>query len=49
MTKKVKADPLSSDDIRTMLYSVMIKDQRAEYEKNMELDFAIALGEKPVV
>ena len=44
--KRVKADPLSSDDIRTMLYSVMTEDQRAEYERNMELDFAIALGEK---
>ena len=44
--KRVKADPLSSDDIRTMLYSVMTEDQRAEYEKNMEIDFAIALGEK---
>ncbi|MCC7304805.1 MAG: type IV pilus twitching motility protein PilT [Alphaproteobacteria bacterium] len=44
--KRVKADALSSDDIRTMLYSVMTEDQRAEYEKNMELDFAIALGEK---
>jgi twitching motility protein PilT len=46
MLKRVKADALSSDDIRTMLYSVMTEDQRAEYEKNMELDFAIALGEK---
>lgn len=44
--KKVKADPLSSDDIRTMLYSVMTEDQRAEYEANLEIDFAIALGEK---
>jgi twitching motility protein PilT len=44
--KRVKADPLSSDDIRTMLYSVMTEDQRAEYEKDMEIDFAIALGEK---
>lgn len=44
--KRVKADPLSSDDIRTMLYSVMTEEQRAEYEQNMELDFAIALGEK---
>ena len=46
LLKRVKADPLSSDDIRTMLYSVMTEDQRAEYEKNMEIDFAIALGEK---
>lgn len=44
--KRVKADPLSSDDIRTMLYSIMTEDQRAEYEKHMEIDFAIALGEK---
>lgn len=44
--RRVKADALSSDDIRTMLYSVMTEDQRAEFEKNMELDFAIALGEK---
>ncbi len=44
--KRVKGDPLSSDDIRTMLYSVMTEDQRADYEKNLELDFAIALGEK---
>ncbi len=46
LLKRVKSDPLSSDDIRNMLYSVMTEDQRAEYEKNMELDFAIALGEK---
>ena len=44
--KRVKGEALGSDDIRTMLYSVMAEDQRAEYEKNMELDFAIALGEK---
>jgi twitching motility protein PilT len=46
LLKRVKADALSSDDIRTMLYSVMTEDQRAVYEKDMELDFAIALGEK---
>ncbi len=46
LMKRVKADPLSSDDIRTMLYSVMTDEQRAEFEKNMEIDFAIALGEK---
>lgn len=44
--KRVKADPLSSDDIRTMLYSVMTEEQRAEFERSMEIDFAIALGEK---
>jgi twitching motility protein PilT len=44
--KRVKSDPLSSDDIRTMLYSVMTEEQRAEYERHKELDFAITLGEK---
>lgn len=44
--RRVKGDSLSSDDIRTMLYSVMTEDQRADYEKNLELDFAIALGER---
>lgn len=46
LLKRVKSDPLSSDDIRTMLYSVMAEEQRADFEKDMELDFAIALGEK---
>lgn len=44
--KRVKSDPLSSEDIRTMLYSVMNEDQRSEFEANKDIDFAIALGEK---
>lgn len=44
--KRVKGDALSSDDIRTMLYSVMSEEQRTEFERSMEIDFAIALGEK---
>ena len=44
--KRVKADALGSDDIRTMLYSIMAEEQRAEFEKNLEIDFAIALSEK---
>lgn len=44
--KRLKAEPLTSDNIRGMLYSVMTDDQRAEYEKNLELDFAISFGEK---
>ncbi len=44
--KKVKADPLSSDEIRSMLYSVMSEDQRAVYEREMEIDLAISFGEK---
>lgn len=45
--RRIKADnDLSSDDIRSMLYSVMSETQRADYEKDLELDFAIAFGEK---
>jgi twitching motility protein PilT len=43
--KKVKSDNLSSDEIRSMLYSVMSEDQRATYERDMEIDFAIAFGD----
>ncbi len=44
--KRVKADPLTGDDIRTMLYSIMTEGQRADFEATMDLDLAIALGEK---
>lgn len=44
--KRVKGEPLASDELRQMIYSVMTDDQRAEYEKNLEVDFAIAFGEK---
>ncbi|HPQ50373.1 MAG: type IV pilus twitching motility protein PilT [Alphaproteobacteria bacterium] len=44
--KRLKSENLSNEDIRGMLYSIMTDDQRADYEKNMELDFAISFGEK---
>lgn len=45
--RRIKADaPLSSDDIRTMLYSIMSEQQRADFENDLELDFAISFGEK---
>lgn len=44
--KRVKGDALTSDQIRNMLYSIMTEDQRATYERDFELDFAIAFGEK---
>ena len=44
--KRLKADTLTSDAIRAMLYSIMTDEQRAEYEKNLEADFAISFGEK---
>lgn len=44
--KRVKGDPLTSEMIRTMLYSIMTEEQRADYERDLELDFAISFGEK---
>lgn len=44
--RRLKAELLTSDAIRTMVYSVMSEEQRAAYEKEWELDFAIAMGEK---
>ncbi len=44
--KRLKSEALSNESIRGMLYSIMTDDQRAEYEKNLELDFAISFGEK---
>ena len=44
--KRVKGDALTSDNIREMLYSVMTEEQRALYEKELELDFAISFGDE---
>ena len=44
--KRVKTEPLTGEDIRTMLYSVMSEEQRAIFEEKKDVDFAIALGEK---
>lgn len=43
--KRIKADVLQSDQIKAMLYSIMTEDQRAEYEREQEIDFAISFGE----
>lgn len=44
--KRLKAEPLSNEDIRGMLYSIMNDEQRADFERDLELDFAISFGEK---
>ena len=41
----LKTNALTADDIKGMLYSIMTEQQRAEYEREMELDFAIQFGE----
>jgi twitching motility protein PilT len=40
-----KTDPLTSDDIKQMLFSIMTQQQRSDYERDLELDFAISFGE----
>lgn len=44
--KRLKSEDLTNESIRAMLYSIMTDEQRAEYEKDMEIDFAISFGEK---
>ncbi len=39
-----KSDPLTSDDVKQMLYSIMTEQQRSDYEREFELDFAISFG-----
>ncbi len=41
-----KMAPLSTDDIKQMLYSIMTEQQRSDYERDLELDFAISFGEE---
>jgi twitching motility protein PilT len=43
--QRIKTDLLTSDIIRAMLFSVMTEEQRAVYERDLELDFAISFGE----
>lgn len=43
--QRIKTDELKSDDIKAMLYSVMTEEQRTDYERDQELDFAISFGE----
>lgn len=43
--KRLKTEPLTSDMIRQMLYSVMTDEQRADYERDKETDFAISFAE----
>ena len=44
--RRIQTDMLTSESIRTMLYAVMTEDQRSDFERELELDFAIAFGEK---
>ncbi len=43
--QRIKTDELTGDSVRSMLFSVMTEEQRATYERDLELDFAISFGE----
>ena len=36
--------PLTATDLKEMLYSIMSEQQRSEYEREMEIDFAMSIG-----
>jgi twitching motility protein PilT len=40
----IESPPLQGDEIKTMLFSIMSDQQRAEFERDMELDFSISFG-----
>jgi len=42
--QRIKTDVLNSDMIRAMLFSVMTEEQRAMYERDLEIDFAVSFG-----
>ncbi|PKU26667.1 type IV pilus twitching motility protein PilT [Telmatospirillum siberiense] len=44
--KPLKCDPLTADEVAAMLHSVMSDEQRADYQRDHDLDFAIAFGEQ---
>ncbi|MBY0408487.1 MAG: Flp pilus assembly complex ATPase component TadA, partial [Rickettsiales bacterium] len=40
-----KGAPMAANELKEMLYSIMSEQQRAEYERELELDFAISIGD----
>lgn len=40
-----KSPPLNAEEIKRMLYSIMSEQQRSEYERDLEIDFAISFGD----
>lgn len=42
----LKANTLTADDVRQMIYSVMTEQQRSDYERDLETDFAISFSDK---
>ena len=44
--RAIKTGDLSPDTVKDMIYNIMTEEQRAEYEAEKEIDFAIAFGEE---
>ena len=42
---KVKVDPLDANETKELCYSVLSESQRAEFERNLELDFSFGVKE----
>ena len=40
-----KSPALSADEVKAMIYSIMSEQQRAEFERDWEIDFAISFGD----
>jgi len=40
---KVKTDPLTQEDTRELCYSILTDSQKAEFERELEIDFSFAL------
>jgi twitching motility protein PilT len=44
--RRIKPTVMTPDQIRGMLFSVMSEEQRSQYERDLEIDFAIAFGDE---
>ena len=41
----LKTEKLTPEDVKNLLFAVMTEGQRADYERDMEIDFAIQFGD----
>jgi len=41
----LKLDAIPADNVKSMIYSIMTENQRADYERDFELDFAVQFGD----
>lgn len=42
----MKMNPLGADEVKQLVYSLLTEQQRTDYERDMELDFAISFGQQ---